>query len=455
MRTIVLLAVLLSGFAAWADEIRLKDGEILYGTVERMDGALRVAQGERVRTVHEADVAEVLAGGAPERLEEPAAGTWRSWRQGSGLPYDLASRWGAPRRTARSAGGGTAATEAAVERACAWLAAHPDEDGKLDADGFMKHDPDGAKTDGAGGGHHGERVPCGYDGVTTAVALMVWSAAGSTPVSGPYRANVAKALAYCKAIVARGPGGAYGLWNFGFCTQAIADVYLLRPDPDLVLLIRGAVRQILDLQQADGGWSYYLQIGDVPTTGVAASALGLAARAGFAVPQTEAAAALQFLDARVEGNGRSEYHEGAERKGYTPTRANAAANLAVQALFGRLGNAPQLAKQVAAIQEKPVWKIEFKEVKTKDGRTVRAQLGNLYPYQWYYTTVALFERGGSTWATWFSGLKTALLNGQRKDGSFAGSWDALGNYSDSAGRVFVTGLCALMLQAPYRYPRLR
>ena len=122
-------------------------------------------------------------------------------------------------------------------------------------------------------------------------------------------------------------------------------------------------------------------------------------------------------------------------------------------MLGQLKQAPGLGKQVSAITEKPVWKLEYKEIKTKGGKTVRAQIGNLYPYLWYYTTMALFERGGGSWSKWFGGLKKALLAGQRKEGSCAGSWDPLGTYSDSAGRVFVTGLCVLMLQTPYRYPR--
>lgn len=451
--------ILIATLTASADEIRLKDGEILHGQVQRPPegkdtGTLWVKQGGKPRKLRERDVAEVLEDiDAPPRRPHPPAG---SWRTGEHAPSAAAVRWGLARRKARSAGGATTATEAAVKRALDWLAAHQDEDGKLDADGFMRHDPEGAKTDGAGGGHHGERRPCGYDGATTAVALMAWSAAGSTPVSGPYKGNVDRALRYCRGVIEGGPSGAYGMWNYGLCTQAVVDAYMLRPDPALEKPIQSAIANILRQQREDGGWSYYMGIGDVPTTGVAGTALALAARAGFAVPAPAAAALLKYLDARVDaGSGRSEYHDGAERKGYTPTRANAATGLTLRALLGRLSKAAHLGKQVGAIQQTPIWKITFKEVKTKDGRVVRAQIGNLYPYQWYYTTMALFEHGGGTWSTWFGGLKKALLKGQRKDGSFTGSWDPLGNYSNSAGRVFITGLCTLMLQTPYRYPRAR
>ena len=362
-------------------------------------------------------------------------------------------RTGDARTKALRAGGGTKASEAAVTHALQWLAAHQDEDGKLDADGFMRHDPKDAPCDGAGGGHHGERVPCPFDGATTGVALMAWLASGSTPTEGPYKDNVARALAWCRRVVDGGIGGSYGMWNYGFCTQAVADAYWMLGEDEDRARLEGAVKKILARQLDDGGWSYYLRIGDMPTTGVAASALGLCARAGIDVPASSIAATLKYLDARVDAaKGRSEYHEGAERKGYTPTRANTATALTVRALYGTLARTKLLGKQVGAIKEKPVWKIEFKEIDVK-GRKVRAQIGNLYPYQWYYTTMALFERGGGSWRSWFGGLKKALLKGQRKDGPCAGSWDPLGNYSSSAGRVFVTGLCTLMLQAPYRYPR--
>lgn len=459
MRLFAALAVLLMAVPAAGGEVRLKDGEIVYGFIQGEQGMpkgshlrLLMRRGKK-RKIKVSNVAEVLPEGEPfKRVRKSGfAGAWGVARNGVN---QADQRWGAPRRKALSAGGGTAGTEKAVRRALTWLAAHQDDDGKLDADRFMKHDPEGAKTDGPGGGHHGERRPCGYDGVTTAVALMAWSAAGNTAVSGPYRENVRKALAWCVALLERGPGNAYGLWNHGFCTQAVVDAYLLRPDPALVPVIEGAVQAILRLQRDDGGWSYYMPIGDLPTTGVAAAALALAARAGFAVPRAAVSAALTYLDARVDvGSGRSEYHDGAERKGYTPTRANAATGLTVRALLGTLAKTAHLGKQVGAIREKPVWKIHFKEVKTKSGKKVRAQIGNLYPYQWYYTTMALFERGGATWTGWFGGLKSALLKGQRRDGSFKGSWDPLGNYSTSAGRVFITGLCTLMLQTPYRYAR--
>ncbi len=478
---------MLCGAPLNADELRLKDGEIVFGHVVKSEkGRLHVETATRTRKIAEADVARRIEGEAPHvafdrrlssgekgdallayawahRLDrrartlierdamesEPASGIAQSVATGTTGP-----RWGAKKRAALSKFGGNPSTEKIVTAALDWLAAHQDEDGRLDADQFMKHDPADDKCDGAGGGHHGEKVPCPYDGVTTAVALMAWLASGSTPVSGPYAEAVAKALRFCISVLERGGGGFDAIWGQAFCTQAVADAYVVTRDPALRPVLATAVSRLLSKQLPDGGWRYFGGVGGVPTTAAVAMALGEARRAGIPVAEERLQRVLAFLDQRIDAKtGRSEYHDGAERLGYTPTTANAAAALAVRAMLGVDGPTPHKAKQISTIgAKKPVWSLKFKKVKTKDGRVVNAQIGNLYPYSWYYTTIALHRHGGGAWSKWFGGLKSALEKGQRKDGSAAGSWDAIGTYSNSAGRVFITGICALMLQSPYRYP---
>lgn len=392
----------------------------------------------------------LLATGGPAKAEEaPAPTSWPATWKGA------APRSGEARTKALRARGGTAKTEAQVQSALRWLADHQDADGRLDADRFMKHDPDGDKTDGAGGGHHGERVPCAYDGVTTALALMAWSADGSTPTKGPFAPNVKRALSFCVAQLRRGQAGFDAIWNFTFCLEAVADVYRVTQDKALVPVLDGAVKQLLASQREDGGWRYFGRIGGVPSTSCVGVALGACAQAGIDVPKPAVDRLLAFLDQRVDGaTGRSEYHDGAERLGYTPTVRNAASALAARARLGVLDQAKGVGKQLSAIRANgPRWKISYKKLKAPDGSMRTFQIGNLDPYAWYFTTLALSARGGSGFKKWFGGLKTALAKGQRTKGAAKGSWDPLGNYSNSGGRVFVTGMCALMLQAPYRFPR--
>jgi hypothetical protein len=269
---------------------------------------------------------------------------------------------------------------------------------------------------------------------------------------------VARGLAFLERELDGGAGGFDSLWNLAFAVQAVADAHAATRDLALRPALERAVRALEAAQGPDGGWRYFPSaVGDVPTTSAVAVALGTAAQAGIPVDAERAKRVLAFLDARVDRkSARSEYHEGAETLGYTPTTANAASALAARAFLGALGSAPVLDRQLAAAAEhKPAWKIGEKQVKRPDGTVVTAQVGWLYPYLWHYATLALFQRGGPGWTAWFSALKGALLKGQRKDGHAAGSWDPLGTYSDSGGRAYVTGLCVLMLEAPYRYPRAR
>jgi hypothetical protein len=105
--------------------------------------------------------------------------------------------------------------------------------------------------------------------------------------------------------------------------------------------------------------------------------------------------------------------------------------------------------------EAPQWKISFREVEVPGRGKVPVQIGNLSMYQWWYGTMGLFQEGGSSWSSWYSKVKTALLDHQRTDGCAAGSWDPLGTYErQTGGRVFATALGVLMLEQPYRHQRL-
>ncbi len=494
---------------AAADEVRLFDGEVLFGSVTTpRDGRLDVATPAGVRHLARTEVAAILPGEPPvdevRRREatlppDDAAGlqalarfAWSrhldddarrlldralsaspeagdaglllgrvarngTWVAGAAAPWPpigtTGPRWGAARQRALRAAGVGPDAEAAARRALDWLARHQDEDGKIDADGFERHCPSSDPCGGLGGGHHGERVPCGFDGAVTAVAALAWSAGGSTPTAGPYAENLARAVPWLVQLVERGPGGFDQIWNHAFAVEALADVAAAARDPALLDVVERGVGDLLRLQRPDGGWSYIYDVGDVPTTSVVLSAIGIALQCGVGVPEEVVDRALAFLDARVDSKtGRSEYHEGAELSGYTPTRANAAGALAARAAVGRLGGTTSLARQLAAASSpNPAWKIETKDVKTPDGRTVHAQVGSLYPLLWYEAAFA-FERRGLE-RGWRRALVKALLDGQAAAGHANGSWAPLGPYSEAGGRPFVTALAALMLLEPCRFPR--
>lgn len=495
---------------ATPDEVRMRDGEVLHGAVESMDTTtLVLRQARGLRRLKRADIDEQLPGEDPmaelarrtaalaaddvaarvqlaqwaltrhldaqarilareahalDPLDQEARSLAGAARLGGAvveafplpdaLRLSFGRRYGAAREQVRSSHGGAAVDEA-VRAGLDWLARHQEPDGSIDADGFMRHDPQDDRSDGAGGGHHGERVACPFDGAVTAAALMAFMADGSTPSSGPYRESVRRALGWCRARLQRLPIQGYEILNAGHVVQAVAEAYQLTRDPELRAPLEAAVHGLLRLQRPDGGFSYIYEVGDAPTTAVAGLALAQAARSDIPVPRAPLERLLEFLDARVDSaSGRSEYHAGAEQKGYTPTRANAASGLAVRALLGRLEGAPHQSAQLReATSPRPRWKLEEREVKTRDGRTVKAQVGSLYPIHWHHATVALAAGRASGPDRWWASVKNALLEGQRRQGAAAGSWDPLGPYSLSAGRAYITALSVQMLRAPLRFAR--
>ena len=51
-------------------------------------------------------------------------------------------------------------------------------------------------------------------------------------------------------------------------------------------------------------------------------------------------------------------------------------------------------------------------------------------------------------------MKKAVLESQRKDGDAKGSWDPVGPWGYSGGRVYSTALMTMCLEIVYRYPNV-
>ena len=75
-------------------------------------------------------------------------------------------------------------------------------------------------------------------------------------------------------------------------------------------------------------------------------------------------------------------------------------------------------------------------------------------YYWYYGSQAMFQMGGTHWEKWYAAMLPVVLESQRSHGHAAGSWDPVGPWGYSGGRVYSTTLMLLCLEAPYRYARV-
>ena len=73
---------------------------------------------------------------------------------------------------------------------------------------------------------------------------------------------------------------------------------------------------------------------------------------------------------------------------------------------------------------------------------------------WFFASEALRHFGGERQQQWAGKLEAALIKGQRVDGAFAGSWDAVDPWGEDGGRLYATALSVLALQglAPFAPP---
>lgn len=353
-----------------------------------------------------------------------------------------------PRRAERlAARGGSAATEKAVEAALAWLARHQEPEGHWDCDGFGRV----CGCEGAGGGWHGERVPCPFDAPVTALATLAFLGSGHSPAAGAHREVVARAIAWLRPQVRGGPGAS--LWTLPYALQALVEAYDLGGDATLGADIERGVAALVGAQRPDGGWGYFIGMepSGVPNTAAVVAALAAARDAGFDLPRSVGERVLPLLDALTDARtAKVAYTPVSLQQGMTPTTANAASALLCRVRLGLTIGDPRVRAGAGLFTKSlPRWSLRFRKMKVR-GEEMEVQIGNLQHYTWAQATEALARLGGSSWTSWNGAMKGALLPHQRKEGHAAGSWDPVGTYGDVGGRVYSTALCAMMLESYYR-----
>jgi hypothetical protein len=75
-------------------------------------------------------------------------------------------------------------------------------------------------------------------------------------------------------------------------------------------------------------------------------------------------------------------------------------------------------------------------------------------YYWYYGSYAMYQMGGRYWEKWNKAMKDTILPNQRTDGDLKGSWDPIGPWGWSGGRVYSTATMVLCLEVYFRYARV-
>ncbi|MHC5019549.1 MAG: HEAT repeat domain-containing protein [Planctomycetota bacterium] len=369
-------------------------------------------------------------------------------------PKEFHNRTGAGKEQALSKYGGSAETEAAVERGLEWLANHQHADGRWSGRSFANNcpPPDGrwaGRSVTALATHSGVCTGAGrnnYDVAHTALAALCFLGAGHLPGATAYGRRVHKALEFLQASRRVDGGfdaaGAHScMYNHAIATLALCEAAALTHDEALRSAAQGAVEYLCAAQTSTGGWDYTgegvrTRRSDMSISGWAVMALKSALVADLDVPRRTWDRARRFVRRSQRTDGEYAYDTTKSRFGPAMT----AAGLVCDLYLGTNPESVALGKAATRVlNETPDW-----------GRLTSEQAHTVY--YWYYGTLAMFQRGGKSWHTWNTAMRTTLLTHQRTDGHAAGSWDPDGLWlAKHGGRVYATTLNILSLEVYYRY----
>ncbi|MCH2367571.1 MAG: terpene cyclase/mutase family protein [Planctomycetes bacterium] len=386
----------------------------------------------------------------------------------------------------RAAGkpGSEPASEEAVLAALEWLYRHQDADGGWKAAGF--NNAGVRERRGLSANKDAARYPkdTGWEendiGVT-ALAILAFTGFGHTHMDGEYEHFVdclKKAVKYMLKSQTMRTGdpardGRYGsgdseqwIYNHAIATMAMAELLLMSNDFKLKRSAREATKLCLRAQNDGRGWRYGIKPGDNDTsvTGWMVLALKTAKQCRLGLPKEEFrnsfGGALKWFDYATASNGKTGYNvpgdEGSRLATGHPDPYPFSKDLSCMTAVGVLcrlfaGESRKDASIRSGVdilsQQPPMWREQ------KD-----RSLSSINIYYWYYATYAMFQYGGKPWQVWNRKMQRALVDTQRaeyKDDSpeVDGSWDPIGEWGISGGRVYSTALGAMTLEVYYRFKR--
>jgi hypothetical protein len=327
-------------------------------------------------------------------------------------------------------GGGTPASEAAVERGLKWLLVHQRDDGG------WRFSFEAAPCEGQ----------CRNGGVetsttaATAMALLPFFGAGYTQNEGPYKDEVNRGLYYLTGRMLATPQGGDlqegTMYAQGLSTIVLCEAYAMSNDEHLRPFAQQAVNYIVYAQDHHGGgWRYFPgQAGDTTVSGWQLMALKSAQMAGLEVPSQTFFLAGKFLDS-VQSEKGAAY--GYIRPG--SGAATTAAGLLCRMYLGWGRQHPALVAGINGIDK-------LGPMQTEPSGEAHTDL-----YFDYYATQVLYHHGGPQWERWNKKMRDYLIATQSSEGHESGSWYFQNQHLDKGGRLCNTSLAILTLEVYYRY----
>ena len=324
-------------------------------------------------------------------------------------------------------GGGSEASESAVERGLAWLAAHQWEDGGWRFN--LKATP----------ACQGECRHWGHFRSTTAstgLALICFLGAGHTHQEGPYKETVAGGLYYLTdRMVMTSLGGdlrdgeSGTMYSHAIATLALTEAVAMTGDATLTGPAQSAVDFIVHAQHPKGGWRYSPgKPGDTTVTGWHIAALKSALLARLEVPYDIWHKIDAFLDSVQLNRGAAYGYQDASRSTNTTNAIG---------LFGRmiLG-----------------WPHDHRPLQRGMAQMAGQDPRKNHMYFNYYAAQILHHYGGKGWERWNQRTLKYLVEHQARGGHENGSWHFPREaHSRPGGRLYTTAMAIMTLEVYYRY----
>ena len=386
-------------------------------------------------------------------LEQPdlAAGGFAPSRQRttSGLPNPYRNRAIDDRLETAQKFGGSASTEAAVERALKFLADAQSSDGRWDASDYGAGTAE-VSEDSNIRNNTGREADSGVTGL----CLLAYLGAGNTTRSGPYKQTVRDAISFLMSEqredgylgglgTQTGDEQIAGAYCHAIATFALAETMAIESDQasgqtsdqTSDAKLRGTVERALQYtyraQLSDGGWRYIPRQkygGDMSIFGWHLMSLKSAGYAGVDIPDDVTEQTIGFLQDRSIGPNRG---LAAYRRGERPTPSMTAEALFCRQMLGLPRDHPSSREGVSFVLQ----------------ATPTPTAENFY--YWYYGTLAMYQYGGDPWQEWNGRLQAILTREQNGDGSWTpGPSEPWGRYG---GDLYSTALATLCLEVYYRY----
>jgi hypothetical protein len=307
----------------------------------------------------------------------------------------------------------TPETQAAIDRALAWLAS--------------RQNPDGSFGDNGGYG--------AVSGVT-ALSGLAFMSAGHLPGRGKYGEVVSKAVNYiCNNAQESGllaSEASHGvMYSHGFATLFLGEVYGMTGDERVKEKLQKAVRLIHRSQNPEGGWRYMPVPYDADISVTICQVMGLRAAhdAGIKVDREVMDKAVAYVRRCQNADGGFSYTAGFGGGGGGSAFERSAAGVAT--LY------------YAGVFEGDDLKRGLDYIARFQADRNRGSSHSHYYYGHYYAAQAMFLAGGEHWKNWYPAIRDELIRAKQDK--------VTGAFSGEVNNEYCTACALIVLQMPNRY----